>query len=205
MRFRPGTRRLTRLNIQGNAAFTWQIMPVYFSLKSNFISLFISMLLKCKPQLSLLSSSDYKSFICVSSVWSTWEAKTFSRDTQRSVAGSTRRPMKSTEKTTFPYLRWASLYSNKAITVCCMRFRWMGCGRRRGEKMGAIWTVSSCSFYSMFRLMEMSANYSAKTSACWPSFSWIIRPCIMMWSLSSSTYLQRMMRKAVILWAISPR
>lgn len=134
MRFRPGTRRLTRLNIQGNAAFTWQIMPVYFSLKSNFISLFISMLLKCKPQLSLLSSSDYKSFICVSSVWSTWEAKTFSRDTQRSVAGSTRRPMKSTEKTTFPYLRLASLYSNKAITVCCMRFRWMGCGRRRGKK-----------------------------------------------------------------------
>lgn len=66
---------------------------------------------------SLLSSSDYKSFICVSSVWSTWEAKAFCRDIQRSAAGSTRQPMKSTERTTFPYLRLASLYSNKAITV----------------------------------------------------------------------------------------
>lgn len=76
----------------------------------------------------LLSSPDYKSFICASSVWSTWEAKTFSRDTQRSVAGSTRQPMKSTERTTFLYLRSASLYSNKAITECCTRFQWMGSG-----------------------------------------------------------------------------
>lgn len=129
MRFRPGIRRLTRLNIQGNPAFTWQMTAVSLSLKLHFISV----VLKCKPKLSLLSSSDYKSFICVSSVWSTWEAKTFSRDTQRSVAGSTRRPMKSTEKMTFPYLRLASFYSNKAITVCCMRFRWMGSGRRRGK------------------------------------------------------------------------
>lgn len=88
-------------------------------------------MLKYKPQLSSLSSPDYKSFICASSVWSIWEAKTSSRDTQRSVAGFTRQPMKSTERTTFPYLRSASLYSNKAITVCCMRFHRMGCRRRR--------------------------------------------------------------------------
>lgn len=86
-------------------------------------------MLKYKPQLSFLSSPDYKSFIYASSVWSTWEAKTSSRDTQRSVAGSTRQPMKSTERTTSPYLRSASLYSNKAITVCCMRSHWMGSGR----------------------------------------------------------------------------
>lgn len=173
MRSKPGTRRLTRLNIQGSAAFTWQTKPSFFVsevtfLISVFISVFISMSLKYKPQFCLLSSSDYKSFICASSVWSTWEAKTFSRDTQRSVAGSTRQPMKSTERTTFPYLRSASLYGNKEITVCCMRFHWMGSGRRRRRrgKMGTVWTVSSCSFYSVFRLMEMSANYSAKTSAC---------------------------------------
>lgn len=159
------------------------------------------------PSCLSLFPSDYKSFICASSVWSTWEAKTSSRGTQRSAAGSTRRPMKSTEKATFPYLRLASLYSNKAISVCCMRLSWIGSLRRGGGEMGDVWTVSSCFFffYSMFRLMEMSANYSAKTSACWPSFSWITRPCIMMWSLSSSTYWQRMMRRAVILWAISPR
>lgn len=92
---------------------------------------------KYKPWLFLLSWSDYKSFICASSVWSTWEAKTFSRDTQRSVAGSTHQPMKSTERTTYPYLRSASLYSNKAITVCCMRFHWMGSGKRREKKRGS--------------------------------------------------------------------
>ncbi len=121
-RFKPGTRRLTHLNIRGNAAFTWQIMPVSLLLQLHFISEFISMPLKYKPELSLLSLLDYKSFICASSVWSTWEVKTFSRDTQRSAAGSTRQPMKSTERTTSPYLRSASFYSNKAITVCCMRF-----------------------------------------------------------------------------------
>lgn len=158
------------------------------------------------PSCLSLFPSDYKSFICASSVWSTWEAKTSSRGTQRSAAGSTRRPMKSTEKATFPYLRLASLYSNKAISICCMRLSWIGSLRRRGVK----WEMfEQCPlalfFYSMFRLMEMSANYSAKTSVCWPSFSWITRPCIMMWSLSSSTSWQRMMRRAVILWAISPR
>lgn len=151
---------------------------------------------------------DYKSFICVSSVWSTWEAKTFSRDTRRNAAGSTPQPMKSTGKTTFLCLRLVPFYHNKAIAVCCMRLRWVGSGvvvegeKRswKGEKK-----VLFSFFYSMFRLMEMSANFSAKTSACWPSFSWITRPCIMMWSLSSSTFSQRMMRKAVILWVISPR
>lgn len=85
-------------------------------------------------QLFLLSLSDYKSFICASSVWSTWGAKTFSRDTQRSVAGSTHQPMKSTERTTFLYLRSASLYSNKAITVCCMRFPLNGFWEEEGKK-----------------------------------------------------------------------
>lgn len=135
MRFKPGTRRLTRLNIRGNVALTQQIMSFFWLLKLHFIPVSFKkpLTLKYKPQLSLLSSSDYKSFICASSVWSTWEAKTFSRDTQRSVAGSTRQPMKSTERTTFPYLRSASLYSNKAITVCCMRFHWMGSWRRKGK------------------------------------------------------------------------
>lgn len=150
-----------------NAAFTQQIMPVSFGTKLHIYLIKKKMLmLKYKPHLFLLSLSDYKSFICASSVWSTWGAKTFSRDIQKSVAGSTRQPMKSTERTTFPYLRSASLYGNKAITVCCMRFQRMGSGKRRREKMGTVWTVSSWSFYSMFRLMEMSANYSAKTSAC---------------------------------------
>lgn len=86
------------------------------------------------PRCLSLFPSDYKSFICASSVWSTWEAKTSSRGTQRSAAGSTRRPMKSTEKATFPYLRLASLCSNKAINVCCMRLSWIGSLRRRGVK-----------------------------------------------------------------------
>lgn len=166
------------------------------------------MSLKYKPRGILFAFFlDYKSFICVSSVWSTWEAKTFSRDTRRNAAGSTHQPMKSTGKTTFLSLRLVPFYHNKAIAVCCMRLHWVGSGvvvegknwEMEGKK-GLIFF-----FHSMFRLMEMSANFSAKTSACWPSFSWITRPCIMMWSLSSSTFSQRMMRKAVILWDISPR
>lgn len=135
MRFKPGTRRLIRLNTQGNVDFTWQSVPVSLLRELHFISMSFKkpLMLKYKPQLSLLSSPDYKSFICASSVWSTWEAKTFSRGTQRSVAGSTRQPMKSTERTTFLYLRSASLYSNKAITVCCMRFHWMGFGGEEGK------------------------------------------------------------------------
>lgn len=168
---------------------------------------FSSVSLKYNPELFLLSSSDYKSFICVSSVWSTWEAKTSSRDTQRNVAGSTHQPMKSTGKMTFLYLRLAPLYHNKAIAACCMWLRWMDSGVVVEGRMGARWEKKSLFFllHSMFRLMEMSANSSAKTSACWPSFSWITRPCIMMWSLSSSTFWQRTMRKAVILWVIFPR
>lgn len=156
-----------------------------------------------------MSLSDCKSFICASSVWNTWEAETSSRDTQRSVVGSIHQPMKSTEKMTFLYLRSAHLYNNKARLECCMRFNWMSSGVGVEEINWKLF--EKCRFplflffNSMFRLMEMSANYSAKTSACWPSFSWIIRPCIMMWSLSYSTFLQRMMRKAVILWVISPR
>lgn len=206
MRFRPGTRHLIPLNIQGIVAFS-VINNIVFFVYKILACLFISVSLKYKPELFLFSSSDYKSFICVSSVWSTWEAKTSSRDTQRNVAGSTRQPMRSTGKMTFLYLRLAPLFRNKAIAVYCMWLQWMDSGVVVEGKMGAGWEKKSLFFFlhSMFRLMEMSANSSAKTSACWPSFSWITRPCIMMWSLSSSTFLQRMMRKAVILWVISPR
>lgn len=89
--------------------FSMFVLGVFFLVSLNY-----------KPELFLLSSSDYKSFICVSSVWSTWEAKTSSRDTQRNVAGSTHQPMKSTGKMTFLYLRLAPLYHNKAVAACCI-------------------------------------------------------------------------------------
>lgn len=111
------------------------------------VCLFISVSPKYKPKLFLLSSSDYKSFICVSSVWSTWEAKTSSRDTQRNVAGSTHQPMKSTGKMTFLYLRLAPLYHNKAIAVCCMWLRWMDSGVVVEGKMGTGWEKKSLFFF----------------------------------------------------------
>lgn len=99
------------------------------------------------PELFLLSSSDYKSFICVSSVWSTWEAKTSSRDTQRNVAGSTHQPMKSTGKMTFLYLRLAPLYHNKAIAACCMWLHWMDSGVVVEGRMGARWGEKKSPFF----------------------------------------------------------
>lgn len=128
MRFRLGTHPLIRLNIQGIVAFSWYIM---FSLPTIVVA-FVYFSLKSKPELSFLTL-DYKSFICVSSVWSTWEAKTFSRDTRRNVAGSTHQPMKSTGKMTFLYLRLAPFfYHNKA--------NWMGSGVVVKEGgMGAGW------------------------------------------------------------------
>lgn len=140
-----------------------------FSLSTNFsVFVYFSVTEAQTRAISFLSSSDYKSFICVSSVWSTWEAKTSSRDTQRNVAGSTHQPMKSTGKMTFLYLRLALLYHNKAIAVCCMWLHWMDSGVVGEGKMGTGWEKKSLFFFlhSMFRLMEMSANSSAKTSAC---------------------------------------
>lgn len=50
-------------------------------------------------------SSDYRSCISASSVWSTWKARTFCKDIQGNVAGFIHRLMRSTEKITFLCLR----------------------------------------------------------------------------------------------------
>lgn len=148
MKSRPGTLRLTHRNTQGtiNARLLYKINTLLIPEGKS-----VCQLINWNPNYRLtfvllsLLLTDCKSFTCVSSVWSTWDARTSSSDTPRSVAGFNLQPMRFTGRMTFqcsrsevtlqssktmgasqmaPYLLYSALlFFTRTMIICwCMKF-----------------------------------------------------------------------------------